>query len=825
MGGLPQSGIALVAQGVGGFLGDVGRARGAVNDFDGATGKAAGGISGAFSAIGSAAGAVAKVVAGALVAAGVAAGAALGSSVNVAADFEQTLNVLAATSGASADDLDAVAQKAKELGADLTLPTTSATDAANVMLELSKAGFSVQESMDAAKGALQLAAAAGTDAATAAGIVAGAINAFNLEASEAVRIADLLAAGANASSASMTDLGQGLQQAGFAFAAAGLPVEDLVTSLAALTNVGLTGSDAGTALKNALMRLMNPTEKAAKLMASLGFSAYDAEGKMKPLPQLLSELNGAMAGMTEEERNATLGTIFLSDGMKAMIPLLALGDDGFLALKDSVTEQGAAADVAAAQTVGFKGAMAGLQSQVETLQLVIGQQLLPILTPLIVRFSELVSGVTTATEKFMTMLPTIMSSTEPFRALMQALTILNPGFLTFAMAALRVYEVLAPLLTTLADAGPLSSEFGEALSTLLEPLGITQAAIFTAQDALAQIGAAFASVAATLAGEFAGSVGNAGTVASELANIFLTVVLPAIADAAAWFAANLPAAIATGQAAFAAVAGFIQSIMPTIQAIIVGAVGLITAVWQQWGDEIQTIASGAWQMVQGVIEVVLGVIQGVIAVATGLITGDWQSQMGALQAANETIWKGIEKFLGGLLETVAGFFGTSLSEIWNTWQSNFNKMGALARTIVDRILETVGELAAKAAGIGQDFIDGIAEGITGALGGLVAAARGAAEAAVSAAKAALNIQSPSRVAADEIGKPYTQGIAMGLTDAQPDLIAALQATVRPLAQPNMAAIGLGGGGNVSKSYHLGVTTSQSPQVVTRSFAMMEALSA
>lgn len=468
MANLPQSGVSLVAQNAGQFVSTMAGAEGALGSFGKGAGAMSEIVTGAFRRVGELvvdmAGQAARAV-----------GDWLKDSVGVAGDFEQTLNVLGATSGATAADLDQVAKKAKELGADMSLPATSAQDAAEVMLELSKAGFSVQESMDAAKGALQLSAAAQVDAATAASITAGAINAFGLEASDAVRIADLLAAGANASSASMTDLSAGLQQAGFAFNAAGLPVEDLVTSLAALTNVGLTGSDAGTALKNALMRLMNPTDKAAGLMQTLGFNAFDAQGKMKPFPTIIADLNKALAGMTDEQRNSALGTIFLSDGMKAMIPLLDLGTDGFFKLKDAVTEQGAAATVANAQMQGWNGGIQAAGSQMETLQLIVGTFIKDALTPLLFWVAETAGKVTTFADA-------MFSSGDPLAFLIAKVNEILPGFSGMVDAIGRVVNALGIGLPSSGDVaqGILESIRNTLVNTVIP--AITQAANWLANN-------------------------------------------------------------------------------------------------------------------------------------------------------------------------------------------------------------------------------------------------------------------------------------------------------------------------------------------------------
>lgn len=285
------------------------------------------------------------------------------AALSSASDFEQSMNILQQVSGASADSMAAMQAQALELGA---VTSFSAGEAAEGMLELGKAGMKTEDIMAAIPGVMDLAAAGGVSLAEAAGLTAATLNAFHLEASESARVADLLAGAANASAADISDLGTGMQQAGFAFSMANQPVENLAASLAILTNVGLTGSDAGTALKNAFMRMMNPTKEANSLMKSLGISFYDAQGNMKALPDIIDNLNIATSGLTNEQRDAALATIFLSDGMKAMIPLMDQGKDGFDEMVTEISKTGAATDVANARMKGLSGGIEYLKGSVDS---------------------------------------------------------------------------------------------------------------------------------------------------------------------------------------------------------------------------------------------------------------------------------------------------------------------------------------------------------------------------------------------------------------------------------------------------------------------------
>lgn len=285
-------------------------------------------------------------------------------ALSFAADFEKSMNVIEAVTGAPAAAMQALNDQALQLGKDTIF---NANEAAEGMLELAKAGMTTEQVAAAIPGVMNLAAAGEMALADAANVATGALQTFNLDASETTRIADLYAAAATASTASVADLTQGQRQAGFAFAAANMPIDDMVTSLALLTNEGLTGSDAGTALKNMLVQLMGPTVKAKKEMKRLGIEIFDVNGNMLMMPDIITEFNEALAGLTMQERNAALDMILGSDGMKAMIPLLDAGTAGFADMKTAVNEQGAAAKIAQALTDGLGGAMERLGGSVSTL--------------------------------------------------------------------------------------------------------------------------------------------------------------------------------------------------------------------------------------------------------------------------------------------------------------------------------------------------------------------------------------------------------------------------------------------------------------------------
>lgn len=288
---------------------------------------------------------------------------------SVGMDWTSNMNTLQAVSGATADQLKKAGDAARALGNDISLPATSANDAASAMTELAKGGFSVQQSMDAAKGSLQLAAAAGISATEAATIQSQALQSFGLNAGGAGKMADTLANAANASSAEITDVAQALAQAGTVANQFGLSAEDTAASIALLANNGIKGSDAGTLLKSALLALTDQGEPAQRAIDKLGLTVYDSQGKFVGLHTLYGQLGEAAKKLTPEQYQAATATLFGSDAMRIAGVAAKDGSASYDQMRTAIDRQGAAADVAAAKTQGMPGALERVKNAMESLQL------------------------------------------------------------------------------------------------------------------------------------------------------------------------------------------------------------------------------------------------------------------------------------------------------------------------------------------------------------------------------------------------------------------------------------------------------------------------
>jgi len=281
--------------------------------------------------------------------------AAAGIALAVArfAEFDEAISQVQAATQESTANMNLLRDAALEAGASTVF---TATEAAHAIEELGKAGLTTAEILEGGlDGALTLAAAGGLEVADAAAIAAISLKQFGLEGSDIPHVADLLAAGAGKAVGSVDDLSAALNQAGLIANAAGFSIEDTTGVLAAFADAGLLGSDAGTSLKTAIISLQAPSEKAKKAMADYGLEFYNSSGQMKSFEEIAGQLESKLGGLTDEQRNSTLATIFGTDAIRSANVLYTQGAAGIKKYVDQTNESGYAARVAADRLNNLSG--------------------------------------------------------------------------------------------------------------------------------------------------------------------------------------------------------------------------------------------------------------------------------------------------------------------------------------------------------------------------------------------------------------------------------------------------------------------------------------
>lgn len=278
---------------------------------------------------------------------------AFGAITKSAMDFDQQMSHVVAVSDDGAKSLGAFRQAAINAGRDTAFTATQAGQAEE---ELAKAGVSTADILGGAlTGALNLAAAGSLDLGTAATIAAQAMTEFGLSGRDVGHIADVLTAGANKSTADVEGLGLALGQVGGVAHQTGLSLEDTVGVLARFAQGGMNGEEAGTTLKQTLLKLEAPSKQAADLMKQLGINIYDAQGHFIGITEVAQNLQNSLAGLTEAQRNAAMGTLFGARAIRGASILYQEGATGIQDWIDGVDQTGTASVTAAQKLDNLSG--------------------------------------------------------------------------------------------------------------------------------------------------------------------------------------------------------------------------------------------------------------------------------------------------------------------------------------------------------------------------------------------------------------------------------------------------------------------------------------
>lgn len=241
------------------------------------------------------------------------------SSLKSFGQFQQSLNTAAVVAGGTAKDIDGLANVANKMGADLPISAQQASDA---MVEMARNGASVGQIKEQFPAIAQAATAAGSDLQATAGIVQQAMNIWGNSLKSPQQAAEILVQTANMSNASIEDMQQALATIGGTAKLAGMSLKDTTEAIGLLTNKGFSAAQASDDLNHAILQMMAPSKVAQAEMQKLGLSFTDAQGKMKPFPQILKEVADSLDGMSDSEKTAALKAMFGTAGFQAISPLL-----------------------------------------------------------------------------------------------------------------------------------------------------------------------------------------------------------------------------------------------------------------------------------------------------------------------------------------------------------------------------------------------------------------------------------------------------------------------------------------------------------------------
>ncbi len=671
-----------------------------------------------------------KVAAKASAVASAAIGTGMVAAIKTGSEFESQMSRVQAISGATAKEFQALRDQAIQLGADTAF---SATSAAEGMENLAAAGFETKEIMDAMPGLLDLAAASGEDLASSSDIAASTLRGFGLAASDAGHVADVLAENANRTNSSVHETGEAMKYIAPLARAAGISMEETAAAIGIMANAGIQGSQAGTTLRGALSRLSKPTDAMVTAMQNLGVSFYDSSGKMKPLATQVNELKTAMEGMTDEQKNQYLVTLYGQEALSGMLALINEGGDSLTELTNSFKNcDGAASEAAAVMQDNFAGAMEQLKGSTETLGIRIFDSISEPLKNLANSATDAVNDLTAAFQK--------------------------NGFSGLAQAGM---DIIGNFLQGLVSKVPDLLQAGaDLINSLLDSLSTSPERAFGIAGVLInKFGEGFVAAIPEFLPKVLDFIQGLGDKLAEAAPVIIQKGFELLGYLVDGIVAAVPILIEKVPGIISTFANIINDNFPTILmkgAELLGqlAFGLIQA--------IPTLIANIPQIIQAIVDTLmafqwLSLGKNIIKFLADGIKG----MATHAKDAGKTILNAVKGAIQNLPTLLRDIGRTAMSGFSNVISTAWVAVKNAAGTVADAIIGTIKSVPGKMISIGKNIIRGLWNGISDMTGWIIDKIGGFADNVVNKICDFFGINSPSTVMRDEVGRYLAQGMGVG----------------------------------------------------------------
>ncbi|MDV4901594.1 phage tail tape measure protein [Enterococcus faecium] len=587
------------------------------------------------------------------------------AAAKVGGDFEEQMSRVKAISGATGDTFEQMKQQAIDLGAKTAF---SAKESAAGMENLASAGFSAQEIMKAMPGLLDLAAVSGGDVALASENTATALRGFGLEASEAGHVADVFARAAADTNAEVGDMGEALKYVAPVANSMGISLEETAAAIGIMSDAGIKGSQAGTTLRGALSRLARPTKAMQDTMDNLGVSFYDADGKMKPLKTQVELLKKAFEGLTPEQQQNALVTLYGQESLSGMMALIDKGPDSLGKLTKSLKDSdGAADDMARTMQDNMNSSIEQMFGAFESAAIVIQK----ILAPSIKKVADAISGLVEkfvsapeSTQKLIVAIGLIVAAIGPLIFIIGSVIIwINRVKVALALMGTSMSGVILPVLGIVA-----------AISALIA-IGVL---VYKNWDKIAAFGKQVWKNITMFVSDTANSIkkvwkstgewfNNLWKSIKEGADNVWTTIQEAPGKAADWIknkwteTKEFFSSIWDGikEAASSAWEGIVNILAPYVIAIknvFQPMIDFFTNLWSQIGS----IAGSAW-------EIIKTAVMGPILLLIDLITGNFNQLKEDASMLWTTLTTNIQNIITTFVDIVVGYYTALKDTVINIW--------------------------------------------------------------------------------------------------------------------------------------------------------------
>ena len=684
------------------------------------------------------------------------------AAVKVASDFDSAMSQVAAVSGAAGKELDALRDKAREMGSKTKF---SASEAAEAMNYMAMAGWKTGDMLEGIEGIMNLAAASGEDLATTSDIVTDALTALGLSAADSGHFADILAAASSNANTNVAMMGETFKYCAPVAGALGFTAEDTAEAIGLMANAGIKSSQAGTAMRTMLTSLTGEVTFVGDAFGELTVQTVNADGSMRSLGDILGDCRAAFSQMSEAERAANAEALVGKNAMSGFLAVMNAAPGDIEKLNSAINNcDGTAERMAETMQDNLAGQLTILKSQLEELAISIGEILMPSIRQVVGWIQGLVdwlNGLDEGTKKVIVTVALVAAA-------------LGPVLIVVG----KVVGAVGTILTVVPKvAGAVSGVIGFVSGTVVPALSAVVAAIGWVPIAIAAVIGAVVlfynkcewfrdAVDAVWA-----QVRDFFVSAWEVICSFFTETIPAAWEALVSFFEGIPA---WWSGLWQSVGDFFGSVWTGMMEnpVLAGIVDMIRSLWENLSVTLQGIWSGIQAAASGAWELIKNVVLGPVLLLIDLVTGNFTKlKEDALhiwtniQQAASAIWTGIGQMVGSavqglvnhvsiLLSGLRDFMGNLWSVVssaavaaWNGLKNlvvsvagNLRQsaveafrgmvsgigsaLGSLGSVVQNGFQSAIGfitSLPGRALQWGMDFINGIAEGIRSAIGNVVSA--------------------------------------------------------------------------------------------------------
>lgn len=575
------------------------------------------------------------------------------AAVKTAADFDSAMSQVAAVSGATGKDFDALRNKAREMGAKTKF---SATEAAEAMNYMAMAGWKTEDMLDGIEGVMNLAAASGEDLATTSDIVTDALTAFGLSAKDSGHFADILAAASSNANTNVSMMGETFKYCAPIASALGFSAEDTAEAIGLMANAGIKSSQAGTALRTIMNNLAGDVKISGKAIGDVTIATTNADGSMRDLSDILADCRSAFGNLTESEKAQAAESLVGKNAMSGFLALMNAGQGDIDKLSSAIDNcDGSAEKMAMTMQDNLAGQLTILKSQLQELAISFGDILMPAIRSIVSKlqgFVDKLNGMDEGTKR------------------------------TIVTIALLVASI-GPLLVII---GTAISKIGVAMQgfvKLANGISKLKIAIQGGTGVLGKLGAALGGISAPV-----------------LAVVAVIAVLVA-AFVHLWKTNEgfRDAMIGTWNRIKDTISGFCQGIVDRLNALgfqFTDIVDVLKTVWNGFCQVLAPIFEGVFNNIANILSTVTGVITGILDVFIGIFTGNWSQAWTGVKEIFSSIWNGISSFftnilnvIKGVADVVLGWFGTSWNEVWTNIKTFFEGIWNGIATFFTTIWETL----------------------------------------------------------------------------------------------------------------------------------------